>query len=188
MSVRLAMEAVSKFVSTRTVTTDVRAIRGTLWQVTALAVQVSWPTKLVYKLRSLHTCIVIFMNVDLTDLNECLTENGGCRQTCTNTVGSYVCSCNEGFTLASDRRNCTGKPWPRNFTIIIIIIAGAKTERELIIIALILLYNFSDINECQSNMGGCAHSCYNTIGSFTCDCMPGYTLANDDSTCNGEIQ
>lgn len=118
MSVRLAMEAVSKFVSTRTVTTDVRAIRGTLWQVTALAVQVSWPTKLVYKLRSLHTCIVIFMNVDLTDLNECLSENGGCRQICTNTVGSYVCSCNEGFTLASDGHNCTGKPWPRNFTIL----------------------------------------------------------------------
>ena len=50
------------------------------------------------------------MNIIVSiDLNECLTENGGCRQTCTNTVGSFVCSCNEGFTLASDGRNCTGK-------------------------------------------------------------------------------
>ena len=44
----------------------------------------------------------------------------------------------------------------------------------------------SDIDECQSNLGGCEHSCYNTIGSFTCDCMPGYALANDGSGCNGE--
>ena len=35
-------------------------------------------------------------------------------------------------------------------------------------------------------MGGCIHSCYNTIGSFTCDCMPGYTLSDSDSTCSGE--
>ena len=44
----------------------------------------------------------------------------------------------------------------------------------------------SDIDECQNNLSGCDHSCYNTIGSFTCDCTPGYTLANDGSACNGE--
>ena len=52
--------------------------------------------------------------------------------------------------------------------------------------ARIVFFAFSDIDECQNNMGGCAHSCYNTIGSFTCDCMPGYALSNDGSTCNGE--
>ena len=105
MSVRLIMEAVSKCVSTLMVITDVHAIRDTPWQVTALAVQVSFIVLEYYVFM-----VVAYVNVDLIDLNECLTENGGCRQTCTNTVGSFVCSCNEGFTLASDGRNCTGKP------------------------------------------------------------------------------
>ena len=49
------------------------------------------------------------MNILLTDIDECLTENAGCGQICTNTMGSFVCSCNQGFTLSSDGRNCTGK-------------------------------------------------------------------------------
>ena len=50
-----------------------------------------------------------YVNILLTDIDECLTDNGGCGQVCTNTAGSFVCSCNQGFTLASDGRNCTGK-------------------------------------------------------------------------------
>eukprot|EP00058_Branchiostoma_floridae_P006901 XP_002592389.1 hypothetical protein BRAFLDRAFT_67254 [Branchiostoma floridae] len=41
------------------------------------------------------------------DIDECSTLNGGCSQTCTNTVGSYDCSCSEWFTLDGDRHNCT---------------------------------------------------------------------------------
>ena len=41
------------------------------------------------------------------DIDECEGVND-CQQLCENTVGSYVCSCNEGFTLAEDSRNCTG--------------------------------------------------------------------------------
>ncbi|XP_066270036.1 uncharacterized protein [Branchiostoma lanceolatum] len=33
------------------------------------------------------------------DIDECSTLNGGCDQTCTNTVGSYSCSCSEGLAL-----------------------------------------------------------------------------------------
>ena len=45
----------------------------------------------------------------------------------------------------------------------------------------------TDINECQSNLDDCEHTCYNTIGSFTCGCQPGYTLASaDGSVCIGE--
>ena len=43
------------------------------------------------------------------DMNECATNNGGCNQTCTNTVGSYECSCAEGFTLTANNLNCDGK-------------------------------------------------------------------------------
>eukprot|EP00058_Branchiostoma_floridae_P006902 XP_002592390.1 hypothetical protein BRAFLDRAFT_67255 [Branchiostoma floridae] len=42
-----------------------------------------------------------------TDVDECSTLNGGCSQTCTNTVGSYNCSCIEWFTLDRDGHNCT---------------------------------------------------------------------------------
>ena len=42
------------------------------------------------------------------DFNECAVDNGGCEQKCTNTDGSYDCSCNEGYSLIDDR-NCDGK-------------------------------------------------------------------------------
>ena len=32
-----------------------------------------------------------------------------CEQICNNTVGSYTCSCNNGYSLNSDGRNCSGK-------------------------------------------------------------------------------
>lgn len=40
------------------------------------------------------------------DLNECDTNNGGCEDTCTNTDGSYQCSCRTGYRLASDKQAC----------------------------------------------------------------------------------
>ena len=49
---------------------------------------------------------VICFNVDI---NECDTDNGGCNQTCTNTHGSFQCSCEEGFTLAADKLDCDGE-------------------------------------------------------------------------------
>ena len=42
----------------------------------------------------------------LTDINECSTSNGGCDHVCTNTEGNISCSCNSGFTLATDGRSC----------------------------------------------------------------------------------
>ena len=43
------------------------------------------------------------------DVNECLTNNGGCHATlatCTNTVGSRTCACNTGYT--GDGITCSG--------------------------------------------------------------------------------
>ena len=40
--------------------------------------------------------------------NECNTNNGGCAQTCTNTEGSFMCSCGSGFQLASNGLDCDG--------------------------------------------------------------------------------
>ena len=34
---------------------------------------------------------------------------GACSQTCTNTEGSYLCSCVEGYLLQPDNRSCKAK-------------------------------------------------------------------------------
>ena len=45
----------------------------------------------------------------LLDFDECSSGNGGCAQTCTNSEGSYTCSCGTGFVLNADSHNCDGK-------------------------------------------------------------------------------
>ncbi|KAK7489453.1 hypothetical protein BaRGS_00019252, partial [Batillaria attramentaria] len=39
-------------------------------------------------------------------INECSEDNHGCDQNCNNTVGSYICSCVDGYTLNADGRIC----------------------------------------------------------------------------------
>jgi len=41
-----------------------------------------------------------------TDINECLLDNGGCDQNCTNLPGSYTCSCTGSFMLDESRQMC----------------------------------------------------------------------------------
>ncbi|XP_035691421.1 signal peptide, CUB and EGF-like domain-containing protein 2 [Branchiostoma floridae] len=41
-----------------------------------------------------------------SDIDECLNANGGCDHACTNTAGSFYCSCVAGFTLNEDRFSC----------------------------------------------------------------------------------
>lgn len=43
------------------------------------------------------------------DINECDTYNGGCDQTCTNTEGSYHCTCDSGYVLNSNNFDCDGE-------------------------------------------------------------------------------
>ena len=50
----------------------------------------------------------------IPDIDECkkivgnVISKGGCQHKCNNTIGSYRCSCNDGFVLAYDRRTCLG--------------------------------------------------------------------------------
>ena len=43
------------------------------------------------------------------DVDQCAANTDGCAQTCTNTAGSYQCSCDAGYTLNSDGHTCDGK-------------------------------------------------------------------------------
>ena len=40
------------------------------------------------------------------DRDECMIDNGGCKQICINTAGSYKCKCRAGFVLHSDQKDC----------------------------------------------------------------------------------
>ena len=43
------------------------------------------------------------------DKDECTLAKGGCQHTCTNTYGSYKCSCYSGYQLKPDGLTCQGK-------------------------------------------------------------------------------
>lgn len=43
-----------------------------------------------------------------TDIDECSRPVPPCKSKCFNTEGSYVCSCNTGYTLAEDKVSCKG--------------------------------------------------------------------------------
>ena len=47
-------------------------------------------------------------------------------------------------------------------------------------------YFKSDINECTGGSHGCVHTCYNTIGSYECDCHTGYVLDTNELNCIGK--
>lgn len=47
-----------------------------------------------------------FMANYFIDRDECATNNGGCQHVCINTIGSYQCSCNNGFILHENKRDC----------------------------------------------------------------------------------
>ena len=43
------------------------------------------------------------------DTIECDNDNGGCEHYCTNTEGSFYCTCQEGYRLADNGTHCKGK-------------------------------------------------------------------------------
>ena len=43
-----------------------------------------------------------------SDIDECERSNGGCSHLCSNTIGTYTCSCFDGYELLGDDRGCTG--------------------------------------------------------------------------------
>ena len=50
-------------------------------------------------------CIILTNHLDI---DECEQGSAGCDHNCTNTPGSYFCTCMNGYALESDKHTCTG--------------------------------------------------------------------------------
>ena len=42
------------------------------------------------------------------DIDECEQMTSGCQHSCTNTIGSFKCMCDRGYTLSADGFSCEG--------------------------------------------------------------------------------
>ncbi|XP_031633644.1 dorsal-ventral patterning protein tolloid-like [Contarinia nasturtii] len=47
-----------------------------------------------------------FFAIFTTNIDRCATNNGGCKHICRNTWDAIECSCNSGYTLHDNRRDC----------------------------------------------------------------------------------
>ena len=76
---------------------------------------------------------------------------------CTNSPGSFQCTCNPGYT--GDGLHCY---------------SNATLPNSHLILMLPLS---SDVNECLDTPGPCASNavCTDSEGSFSCSCQPGYS-------------
>ncbi|XP_076727263.1 adhesion G protein-coupled receptor E2-like [Callospermophilus lateralis] len=91
------------------------------------------------------------------DINECVPPmkvSCGNFADCQNVEGSYYCMCSPGYGLRSGGRNFTN--------------ASENTCQ--------------DVDECKQNPRICKgrNTCFNTQGSYTCQCLPGFELNPKD--------
>uniref|UniRef100_A0A8P4KFM7 Growth arrest-specific protein 6 n=1 Tax=Dicentrarchus labrax TaxID=13489 RepID=A0A8P4KFM7_DICLA len=121
------------------------------------------------------------------DVNECSSNNGGCNQECNNTMGSYRCSCHQGYMLVGRHMcndvneckdpgvcgtaRCQNKEGSYDCLCDIGYIYDNETKSCL------------DVDECET--GVCAEECLNTPGSFRCFCdgRQGMKLGQDLRSC-----
>jgi len=115
-------------------------------------------------------CSPGFQGVDCSiDIDECTFGIAGCapdNSICTNTFGSYSCSCKLGFT--GNGKTCGGRVSHLSS------LHGMLTRWS------------TDIDECATGQNNCAPNtaiCTNTVGSYSCVCKPGYS--GDGVACTG---
>ena len=125
-----------------------------------LWLQMRWPTATL-SVAYTNRLFLIICCLFSADVDECLVNNGGCAHMCNNRVGSFECSCTEGYEFDSlpDGRipDLTNAGWP---------CIGTYYMHVCTTIVIPVTCN---INECERNTANCSHICINTIGTSECD-------------------
>ncbi|NXD85850.1 FBN2 protein, partial [Halcyon senegalensis] len=126
------------------------------------------------------------------DINECKVFPGMCMNgKCRNTIGSFKCRCNSGFTLDMEERNCTDIDECRISPDLCgsgtCVNAPGSFECECFDgyeSGFMMMKNCMDIDECERNPLLCrGGTCVNTEGSFQCDCPLGHELSPSREEC-----
>ncbi|XP_062601606.1 uncharacterized protein LOC134263292 [Saccostrea cucullata] len=125
------------------------------------------------------------------DIDECLEGQSGCDHICTNTPGSFRCTCYMGFTLNKDNSTCNKiddeicKSSEMQCEYACSNIDGIS---QCICPAGYRLTsndkNCTDIDECALKTSPCEQDCVNINGSFKCACRPGFKLRADKTSCS----
>jgi hypothetical protein len=153
------LHRVSTHVSMSRATITVSASLGTHWMKMEFLAMVSFSCQTFFPSSNCAS----YVN---SDVDECLVANGGCGHHCTNTEGSFDCSCQTGFSLGPSNLDCHGELTCKRYECL----HPAS-------------FHFADVDECLSSNGGCAHTCTNTEGGYECSCRSGYLLGEENRTC-----
>ncbi|KAK2171616.1 hypothetical protein NP493_1050g00004 [Ridgeia piscesae] len=124
-------------------------------------------------------------------IDECTEHTSGCEQNCTNSVGSFQCSCNDGYTLDKDGRSCNMSKKLDSECKKLKCEYGCREEGAGSFVCFCQSgYVLSadkttceDVDECAEKNGGCVHTCSNFVGGFNCSCNDGFQLMNDKKGC-----
>ncbi|XP_078266272.1 uncharacterized protein LOC144599354 [Rhinoraja longicauda] len=117
------------------------------------------------------------------DIDECGTNTSNCEQVCTNTNGSFVCSCYLGFSTnvtnsslcddidecATSTSNCQQICTNAIGSFICSCVPGFSIDEANPL-------HCVDIDECATKTSNCQQICTNVIGSFICSCDPGLSI------------
>uniref|UniRef100_A0A8C0UNZ1 Fibrillin 1 n=1 Tax=Cyanistes caeruleus TaxID=156563 RepID=A0A8C0UNZ1_CYACU len=145
---------------------------------------------------SLHSAFISLC----TDTDECSIGNPCGNGTCSNVVGSFECSCHEGFE-ESDTFSCNEFLW-----LLSMLLRVALYIYSIFIYIYIYMYNFfsfcccyyynfhkrycifcKDENECRSKPGVCENGrCVNVVGSYRCECNEGFLSSPSGIECLDE--
>nr|XP_057945236.1 growth arrest-specific protein 6 [Doryrhamphus excisus] len=121
------------------------------------------------------------------DVDECSKRNGGCDHDCQNTMGSYHCSCHQGYMLVG-RHMCNDVDECEDLNMC----GSARCENNeggyKCLCDPGYVYDnenksCADVDECEADV--CAEECFNTPGSFRCFCdgRQGMKLGQDLKSC-----
>ncbi|XP_048869640.1 fibulin-1-like isoform X2 [Brienomyrus brachyistius] len=121
------------------------------------------------------------------DVDECVGTDGACAgHNCINTVGSFRCQCQAGYTFNSISRACEDINECRHFPGRLCAHKCENVQGSYQCSCTLGFKlasdgrNCEDVNECESDP--CSQECANVYGSYQCYCRRGYQLSDVDGT------